>query len=65
MPHVPAHSVEFGPDESRDEPKALEAEFGTVLNIHGERAHGPVVLRGCVALHQVLGDYGTFDAATR
>ncbi len=65
MPRVPAHSVESGPEQSRDEPKALEAEFGTVLNIHGETAHAPVVLQGCVALHQVLGDYGTFDAATR
>jgi len=65
MPRIPVHTVADAPQDSRDELKALEATFGKVLNIHGEMAHAPVVLQGYVALQQVIGDYGTFDAATR
>ena len=65
MPRIPVHTVADAPEHSRAELKALEARFGKVLNIHGEMAHAPVVLHGYVALQQVIGDYGTFDAATR
>ena len=65
MPRIPVHSVADTPEQSRDELKALETKFGKVLNIHGEMAHSPVVLQGYVALQRVIGDYGTFDAATR
>ncbi len=65
MARVPVHTVESAPEHSRDALKALQAQFGKVLNIHGEMAHAPVVLQAYVALQQVIGDYGTFDAATR
>lgn len=65
MPRIPVHTVADAPQNSRDELKALEEQFGKVLNIHGEMAHAPVVLQGYVALQRVIGDYGTFDAATR
>ena len=65
MPRIPVHTVADAPENSRDELKALEAKMGKVLNIHGEMAHAPVVLQSYVALQQVIGDYGTFDAPTR
>ncbi len=65
MARVPVHTVESAPEHSRDALKALQAQFGKVLNIHGEMAHAPVVLQAYVALQQVISDYGTFDAATR
>ena len=65
MPRIPVHTVTDAPENSRDELKALEVKMGKVLNIHGEMAHAPVVLQSYVALQQVIGDYGTFDAATR
>jgi AhpD family alkylhydroperoxidase len=65
MTRVPVHTTADAPEHSRDELKALEARFGKVLNIHGAMAHAPVVLQSYVALQQVIGDYGTFDAATR
>ena len=65
MPRIPVHSVDSAPGESRDALKKLEAQFGKVLNIHGEMAHSPAVLHAYVALQQVLADQGTFDGATR
>ncbi len=65
MPRIPVHSVESAPEHSRDELKALEARFGKVLNIHGKMAHSPVVLHSYVALQQVIGDHGSFDARSR
>jgi AhpD family alkylhydroperoxidase len=62
---IPVHTVDNAPEQSRDQLKALEAQFGKVLNIHGAMAHAPVVLQAYVALQQVIGDYGTFDPATR
>ncbi len=65
MARVPVHTIESAPEHSRDALKGLQAQFGKVLNIHGEMAHAPVVLQAYVALQQVISDYGTFDAATR
>ncbi len=65
MARIPVHSVHTAPEHSRDELKQLEATFGKVLNIHGAMATSPVVLQSYVALQQVIGDYGTFDGATR
>jgi AhpD family alkylhydroperoxidase len=62
---IPVHTVDSAPEQSRVELKGLEAAIGKVLNIHGEMAHSPVVLQSYVALQQVIGDYGTYDAATR
>jgi uncharacterized peroxidase-related enzyme len=65
MTRVPVHTVDSAPEGSRDALKALEAKFGKVLNIHGAMAHAPAVLNAYAALQTVIGDYGTFDAATR
>ena len=59
------HTVDDAPEKGRDELQALKQQFGKVINIHGAMASSPVVLQSYVALQQVIGDYGTFDAATR
>ena len=65
MTRIPVHTVDNAPEQSRDQLKALEAQFGKVINIHGAMAHSPVVLQAYVALQQVIGDHGSFDPATR
>ncbi|MFI7482088.1 carboxymuconolactone decarboxylase family protein [Kocuria sp. M1R5S2] len=65
MARIPTHTVDSAPEPVREELSALKEQFGKVLNIHGAMAHSPVVLQSYVALQQVIGDYGTFDAATR
>ncbi len=65
MTRIPVHTVDSAPEGSRDTLKALEAEFGKVLNIHGAMAHSPAVLETYAAIHSVLQDTGTFDARTR
>ena len=65
MPRIPVHTVEAAPEASRDALKGLEQKYGKVLNIHGEMAHSPAVLHTCVAVQDVLREYGTLDAATR
>lgn len=65
LARVTVHSVADAPEASRDALEGLEATFGTVLTIHGEMAHAPVVLNGYAALQQAIADHGTFDAATR
>lgn len=65
MPRTPVHTVESAPEASRDALKALEAQFGTVLNIHGEMAHSPAVLHAYVALQDVLREHSTLDGRVR
>jgi AhpD family alkylhydroperoxidase len=65
MPRIPVHTVDSAPEGSRDPLKALEAQLGKVLNIHGEMAHSPVVLQSYAAIQAVIADYGTFDGRTR
>lgn len=65
MTRTTVHTVEDAPEQSRDELQALKQQFGKVINIHGAMASSPVVLQSYVALQQVIGDYGTFDGATR
>jgi len=65
MTRIPVHTVTSAPEDSRDSLKALEAKFGTVLNIHGAMAHSPAVLETYVAIQRVMKDVGTFDGATR
>ncbi len=66
MARIAVHSVADAPQNSRDELKALPpgsaARFCTSTP---EMAHAPVVLQSYVALQQVIGDYGTFDADPR
>lgn len=65
MSRVTVHTVDSAPEEARVELKNLQEKFGKVLNIHGAMASSPVVLQSYVALQQIIGDYGTFDARTR
>jgi hypothetical protein len=39
MTRVLVHTVQSAPEASRDTLKALEAQMGKVLNIHGAMAH--------------------------
>ncbi len=65
MTRIPVHSVDSAPEGSRDALKALEAQFGKVLNIHGAMAHSPAVLETYVAMQQVLADKGALDKKLR
>ena len=65
MSRITVQTVDSAPEEARVELKDLQEKFGKVLNIHGAMASSPVVLQSYVALQQVIGDYGTFDARTR
>jgi len=65
MTRIPVHSVDSAPEGSRDALKALEAQFGKVLNIHGAMAHSPAVLETYVAIQSVLADQGALDKRDR
>lgn len=65
MPRIPVHSVEDAPQGARERLQALQAQFGKVLNIHGEMAHAPVVLAAYTGIQDAIGEHGTFDAATQ
>jgi AhpD family alkylhydroperoxidase len=65
MTRIPVHSVDSAPEGSRDAFKALEAEFGKVLNIHGAMAHSSAVLGTYAAVQRAPQDTGTFAARTR
>ncbi|PRW62280.1 carboxymuconolactone decarboxylase family protein [Actinopolyspora mortivallis] len=65
MPRIPVHSVEDAPQQSRQRLQQLRDQFGTVLNIHGEMAHSPVVLAAYGGILDAITEHGTFDAPTR
>ena len=65
MTRIPVHTVDSAPEGSRDALKALEAQFGMVLNIHGAMAHSPAVLETYVAIQSALQDKGTLDKKLR
>jgi uncharacterized peroxidase-related enzyme len=65
MTRIPVHSVDSAPEGSRDALKALEAQFGKVLNIHGAMAHSPAVLETYVAIQDALEDKGALDKKLR
>jgi AhpD family alkylhydroperoxidase len=45
MPRVPVHTLTDAPEESRETLEALAKRSGKVLNIFGEMAHAPVLLK--------------------
>lgn len=65
MSRIPVHSVEDAPQAARERLQALQAQFGKVLNIHGEMAHAPVVLAAYGGIQDAIAEHGTFDAGTR
>ena len=65
MTRIPVHSVDSAPEGGRDALKALEAQFGKVLNIHGAMAHSPAVLETYVAIQRALEDKGALDKKLR
>ncbi len=65
MTRIPVHSVDSAPEGSRDALKALEAQFGKVLNIHGAMAHAPAVLETYVAIQNALQDKAALDKKLR
>ncbi len=65
MPRLPVHSVESAPEPSRDALKALEANVGKVLNIHGEMAHSPAVIHAYRAINEAIAEHSTLEPTTR
>jgi uncharacterized peroxidase-related enzyme len=65
MTRIPVHTVDSAPEGSRDVLKALESQFGMVLNIHGAMAHSPAVLETYVAIQRALQDKGALDKKLR
>ena len=65
MPRIPVHTVASAPMGSHNELADLEAKYGKVLNIFGEMAHAPVVLRAYLGLKQVLEQEGRLDGRIR
>lgn len=65
MPRIPVHTVDSAPQASQETLRKLEKRFGTVLNIHGEMAHAPVVLETYAAMSAAIARHGSFDARTR
>jgi AhpD family alkylhydroperoxidase len=65
MPRVPVHTVQSAPEGSRDDLKALEAQFGKVLNIFGEMAHAPTVIGLFAAAEGTIAERTSLDRKTR
>lgn len=65
MPRIPVHSVDDAPEGARGILRKLQQRFGTVLNIHGEMAHAPVVLGTYTAMQAAIAAHGSFDIRTR
>ncbi|MDS1271861.1 carboxymuconolactone decarboxylase family protein [Lipingzhangella sp. LS1_29] len=65
MARIPVHSTDDAPEGAREHLKQLEAHLGTVLNIHGEMAHAPVLLAAYTGIQQAITTHGTFEARTR
>lgn len=65
MSRIPVYSVDNAPQEARDQLESLRAQFGKVLNIHGEMAHSPVVLAAYSGIQDAIARHGTFDQATQ
>jgi AhpD family alkylhydroperoxidase len=65
MPRIPVHTLETAPSASLDGLKVIHDRFGKILNLQGEMAHAPIVLKAYLTLKQVIQDDGTLDARTR
>lgn len=65
MPRVPVHTLDDAPEQSRSTLETLSKRMGTLLNIHAEMAHAPVVLGAYAGMQEAITRHGTFDAATR
>lgn len=65
MPRVPVHTLDNAPEQTRPTLDTLSKKMGTLLNIHGEMAHSPVVLATYAAMQDAITTHGTFDAKTR
>ncbi len=65
MPRIPVHDVDDAPVASQQALQGLQRRMGTLLNIHAEMAHSPVVLSAYTGMQQAIGEHGTFDTKTR
>lgn len=65
MTRVQIHDVETAPEPSRDGLKALDARYGTTLNIFGAMATAPAVLNAFLAMENAIADASSLDRATR
>lgn len=65
MPRIPFHSLQDAPEASKATLTGLAKKMGTVLNIHGEMAHSPVVLAAYAGMQVAIAEHGSFDPRTR
>lgn len=65
MPRIPVHTLDSAPEQARPTLEKLQAQMGTLLNIHAEMAHSPVVLAAYAGIQDAIAQHGSFDAATQ
>ena len=65
MPRVPVHTVDSAPDASKETLEALGQQVGKVINIFGEMAHAPAMLKMYASVEQLLGEESSLAPETR
>ncbi|MEX2549333.1 MAG: carboxymuconolactone decarboxylase family protein [Nitriliruptoraceae bacterium] len=65
MPRVPVHTVDDAPAESRETLEALGKQVGKVINIFGEMAHAPALVKMYANTEQLLREESSLDEKTR
>ncbi len=65
MPRVPVHTVDDAPPESQETLEALGKQVGKVINIFGEMAHAPALLKMYATTEQLLREESSLDELTR
>ena len=65
MPRVPVHTVESAPADSRETLDALSKKVGKVLNIHGQMAHAPALLKMYATIEQLLSEESSLEQRER
>ena len=65
MPRVPVHTVDDAPAESRETLQAQGERVGKVINIFGEMAHAPALLKMYATAEELLREESSLDERTR
>lgn len=58
-------TIDDAPEQSRATLESLREGVGTLLNIHAEMAHSPVVLAAYAGMQEAIRTHGSFDGRTR
>jgi AhpD family alkylhydroperoxidase len=65
MPRVPVHTVADAPQESQETLEALGKRVGKVINLFGEMAHAPVLLKMYATTEDLLREESSLGEETR